>query len=189
MGITIHYRGRLRQATDIQTITAELTDICRSAGWKHQVLDFPDPEPGDQPFSGITFQPHPESESVWMLFNQKGELYHPWATDLKDGSLPWSWTKTQFAGAATHKAVCDLLHYLKDKWFEVLEVKDEAEYWESGDGELLQEKFDFLNDAIRFMDDAINALPENEVSLQKIKEIAEQFGMRRQPPDSGKKKG
>ncbi len=185
MGITISYRGRLRQAADIQPLTEELTDICRSAGWKFQVIDMPNPEPCDQPFSGITFQPHLKSESVWMLFNQKGELYHPWAADLEDGSLPWSWTKTQFAGPATHKAICDLLRFVEGKWFEVFEVKDEAEYWETGNEQLLQEKFDFLTDAIRFMEDSINSLPEDEVSLEKIKEIAEQFGLRRQPP--GKK--
>ncbi len=182
MGVTLHYRGRLRQPTDVQPLTAELEDICRTSGWKFKLLDFPDPEPGDEPFSGITFQPHPESESVWMLFNERGELSHPFAGRPDDGSLPWSFTKTQMAGAATHKAICDLFRYLEGKWFEVFELIDETNYWKTGDEQLLQEYFDYLNDAIRFMDDALNSLPEGEANMKKIKEIAEQFRQRRKPP-------
>ena len=182
MGITLHYRGRLRQPADVQSVTKEIKDICRSAGWGFQVLDFPEAEPGDDPFSGLTFQPHPESESVWMCLNKKGELYHPFTYQPDDGGLPWSWTKTQFAGAATHKAICDLFRYLEGKWFDVFEVKDEANYWETGDENLLREEFEYLEDAIRFMEDSLNALPEGEESLQKIEEIAEQYGQRRKPP-------
>lgn len=182
MGVTIHYRGRLRKAADIQPLVGELEDVCRSAGWKFNLLDFPDPESSDEPFSGITFQPHPKCETVWMCFNQKGELYHPFTYQPDDGSLPWSFTKTQFAGAATHMAICDLFRYLEEKYFDLLEVKDEARYWETGDVNFLQEQFSYLEDAINFLEDGLNALPEGEKSLQKIKEIAEQFRQRRKPP-------
>jgi hypothetical protein len=182
MGVTIHYRGRLRQAADVQPFTAELEDICRSSGWKFRLLDFPDPEPGDEPFSGITFQPHAECETVWMCFNQKGELYHPFTYRPDDGSLPWSFTKTQFAGAATHMAICELFHYLEGKWFEIFEVSDEADYWETGDEKMLRKKLDYLTDAIHFIAGTYESLPESGQAELKLIDIAEQFRQRRKPP-------
>lgn len=87
MGLTIHYRGKLRSAADVQPLANELTDICKSANWECNYFNFPFPETGDEPFSGVVFQPHPKSESVWMLFNEKGELSHPFGYTHKRKAL------------------------------------------------------------------------------------------------------
>jgi len=36
MGVTIHYRGRLRRKEEIQTQSNEVEDLCKSAQWKYQ---------------------------------------------------------------------------------------------------------------------------------------------------------
>ncbi len=39
MGLSIHYRGRLKTPDLISSITEELTDICLSLGWETSQLD------------------------------------------------------------------------------------------------------------------------------------------------------
>lgn len=47
------------------------------------------------------------------------------------------WTKTQFAGAQVHIAVCEVLRYVKERYAPELQVKDDTGYFETGDlGEL-----------------------------------------------------
>ena len=184
MGVTIHYRGKLRNPADIQPLTDELIDICKSAGWKYRQLNFPDPEPGDEPFSGLTIQPHPQSESIWMLFNERGELSHPFGYDMEDGSLPWSFTKTQFAGADTHIAICRLFRYLEKQWFETFEVRDETNYWVTGDERHLRATLDYLDDAITTVDEELKlALDNTGAPLdERLAGILKRFWDRRKPP-------
>ncbi len=185
MGVTIHYRGKLRSPADVQPITDELVDICQSAGWKYRELSFPDPEPGDEPFSGLTFQPHPNSESVWMLFNERGELSHPFASKVDDGGLPWSFTKTQFAGAETHKVICSLFRYLEKQWFETFEVNDDTNYWVTGDEQHLRATIGFLNDAINALAEGVaqpSDKPEGETLEDRLASILQRFWDRRKPP-------
>ncbi len=54
--------------------------------------------------------------------------------------------KTQFAGPEIHLWIVGLLKYLKEHYIPDLEVRDEGEYWETGDFEVLKEKMDFLNE-------------------------------------------
>ncbi len=184
MGVTIHYRGKLRNPTDVQPLTEELIDICQSAGWKYRELSFPDPEPGDEPFSGLTFQPHPKSESVWMLFNERGELSHPFASKVADGGLPWSFTKTQFAGADTHIAICSLFRYLEKEWFETFEVNDETKYWVTGDERHLRATLDYLDNAITAVSEELSASPEDPGAPldERLAGILKRFWDRRRPP-------
>ncbi len=39
MGLSIHYRGRLKTPELISLITDELVDICLSLGWETSLLD------------------------------------------------------------------------------------------------------------------------------------------------------
>ncbi|HFA47804.1 MAG TPA: hypothetical protein ENJ95_02155 [Bacteroidetes bacterium] len=185
MGVTIHYRGRLRRPEDIQAITDELEDICCSAGWKYSLLDFREPEKGDLPFRGIVLQPHPKSESIWMLFQDDGKMAHPFSypSDSDPDGLPWSFTKTQFAGADTHMAVCRLLQYLAKRWFSVFEVFDEAEYYQTGDDRELRRQLGVINEAINALEKGLSEGPpleEGESIEDRITKILEDL-QRKQP--------
>ena len=104
MGVTIHYRGKLKSPDMIADLTHEIEDICIANNWKHNV--FTDEKPhGDHDFSdldddfdddtdpknnpnlmpnsrkkpdlglrGITFQPHEECETLTFLFDTEGVL-------------------------------------------------------------------------------------------------------------------
>lgn len=43
------------------------------------------------------------------------------------------WTKTQFAGAPTHVAVCEVLRYVQQRYAPGLTVRDDTGYFETGD--------------------------------------------------------
>ncbi|NIR51856.1 hypothetical protein GWO43_25100 [candidate division KSB1 bacterium] len=64
----------------------------------------------------------------------------------------WASTKTQFAGPGAHICLCKLLNYLDNKYFASIEVRDEGEYWESGELEKLVENMNFINAVLDDLD-------------------------------------
>ena len=50
----------------------------------------------------------------------------------------YNWTKTQFAGADVHIAVCALLRYIKQRYAPDLQIDDDSGYFETGDWEKLE---------------------------------------------------
>ena len=89
MGVTIHYRGKLKSPSLIEPLMEEVADICQSKNWKYNLFngkkDFDEllmsPEQTDEwenadpdeqaikasidtdiDLRGISFHPHPESE-------------------------------------------------------------------------------------------------------------------------------
>jgi hypothetical protein len=103
MGVTIHYRGKLKSPDMMTGLMHEVEDICVANNWKHNL--FTDEKPhGDYDFSdnddddddddpennsnlmpnsrkrpdlglrGITFQPHEDCETLTLLFDTEGVL-------------------------------------------------------------------------------------------------------------------
>src|SRR5688572_11791035 len=50
-------------------------------------------------------------------------------------------TKTAYAGSDTHMAIIEMFRYLKSKYFDEFELKDESGYWETGDVVECQQHF------------------------------------------------
>jgi hypothetical protein len=123
--------------------------------------------PIDDTMRGIIVQPQPESESVFLTFNQHGELCfylpepepgHYWENKLL-------FTKTQFAPLGVHISICEMLHLIRDKYFPSLRVVDEGEYWETHDPAHLAQNLGKLNE---IMDQVANALqdPDNPITQE-----------------------
>ena len=101
MGVTIHYRGKLKSPDMITGLMHEVEDICIANNWKHNLLtderpygnpqfdddddDFFDDDDDhnlmpnsrkkpDLGLRGITFQPHEECETITFLFDTEGVL-------------------------------------------------------------------------------------------------------------------
>ncbi len=187
MGVTIHYRGRLRRKADIQTLTNEVEDLCKSAQWKYDLWDGMD---NAKPLHGISFQTHPESESIWMTFDKAGVLHNYFTIDGtidyrdKEG-YPWCFTKTQFAGVEAHIVVCKLLRFLGDKYFEDWKIHDEGRYYDTGDVVYLKKVMDFISDAINDLSESLENIPAKEGGSleQHILGIMERFAKRNVPPE------
>lgn len=106
---------------------------------------------------GIMFNPHPECEPVGLLFTKKGVLssifnaLFPEVQGKK--ALPWSFAKTQFAGAETHIKLVKLLDYLSKKYFKKFEMKDDGGYYPEMNEEKLEERMSIINRAIGTIED------------------------------------
>jgi hypothetical protein len=110
---------------------------------------------------GIIAQPHPESEGVWLTFNQRGELcfYHAQTQSGHYWKQHGGFTKTQFAPLDIHISVCELLALVRDKYFSSLRVVDEGEYWETRDPARLAHNLGALNALMDQLGDALSQQP------------------------------
>lgn len=189
MGITIYYRGQLRDPASLPQLIQELQLACQQLDWPCQVIDervigtaehrayHRDPEddtvhvtvetvPLDDRWRGVVVQP-PGCETLWLTFNRSGQLIVydvPWEEQETPGRYhAWEHlgVKTQFATPEVHIAVCSLLR-LVERYASRLEVIDEGGYWESGDGEELAERMERLNAALAMLasDEGLEMLEE-----------------------------
>jgi hypothetical protein len=157
MGITIHYSGKLDDPRVLPDLLTTARHFCFQRKWKYFDIDdriigkLEDGTPVDDVMRGVVIQPHPENESVWLTFNQSGELcfYHADSKPSRYWKQEGNFTKTQFAPIDVHMSICELLHLIRDKYFPGLEVNDEGEYWETGDPSVLADHLGSLN---RLMD-------------------------------------
>lgn len=154
MGLSVHYWGKIKDYSLIDTMTAEVEDICKTLNWEYQVFDTQKSklQPGTtaekytpHDVKGISFRPK-ESETAFLTFLPDGTLCCPvkliyYDTSTNDLMIEVIHTKTQFAGADTHIAILKLLHYLKGKYFESFELNDEGYYWEKWDEKVLLSQF------------------------------------------------
>jgi hypothetical protein len=195
MGLSIHYKGKLKNYTSTDELIAEAEDICKSMGWKHTIMQ-PDEERGlsinsqvkltPHDVKGITISPE-ECEPIILSFLPDGNLvnwvklihYNHLTNDL---AIEWVHTKTQFAGPDTHIAVVKFLHYISKKYFSDFEMNDEGYYWEKWDEQILLARFKKYNFLLDAMADALAnvklAPGESAVSLaDRIEQIIkDKFG-------------
>ena len=100
------------------------------------------------PVSGLALNPGNDCEPIKLEFDS--QLYVQ------------EWTKTQFAGAEMHQTICGFLHAI-EPYFETLKVNDEAEFWETGDVELLKK---YLADCDRFIEEHLQEHPTAKVKVK-----------------------
>ena len=185
MGVTIHYRGKLKSPDLITLLMDEVEEICISNTWKYQLVkdSSPTKEPAlpnpfelddfdsDLDFSpnriqndlrGITFQPHKESETVTFLFDREGVLRSIFSNMFKKkGKYTWCFVKTQFAGMDTHVRIINLMAYLKKKYFKKFDIHDDGGYYPEMDTAELQSRMDYLNNAIATVHDVFENININ----------------------------
>ena len=134
MGVTIHFEGRLRDGAAMADLLQFARRFASERGWTTKEINEAnvtlarvDENEKDcdytGPVSGLELFPGNDCEPIKLEFDST--LYVQ------------EWTKTQFAGAGVHVRVCDFLQAI-EQYFETFEVNDEAEYWETGDVELLK---------------------------------------------------
>ncbi|RMG86307.1 MAG: hypothetical protein D6714_04405, partial [Bacteroidetes bacterium] len=202
MGVTIHFRGRLNDKSQVHELMREVQDICDSMNWEYDLIDedwsiktnlqirhFRETGlelSGHAGLKGIFFKPHPNCSIIPLTFNRAGilvdflSLIAGYEDDEED--LPWVFTKTQYAGPETHAAVINFLRYIKKKYISDLEVEDEGEYWTTGDISIVTNRIRKLESAMDMIEAGISRmkvedlteLSEEELFL-KIQEIVQEF--------------
>ena len=145
MGITLSFRGQeARRDLRAQALTwarAWAKDQDWGAREVHLTprLGFLRDELLERPVvSGVEFLPHFASEPVPLVFAEpRGILVDSYVEDRGDLDIGLNGdvlVKTQFAGADTHREVCEFLRELRSRFLPGLEVDDEAGFFEGGEG-------------------------------------------------------
>ncbi len=135
MGLTLHFQGQLRSESAYADFLAAAHAFAAAHAWPvHPVADPhrellrtlqpEDPQAAEVeelytgPVRGLLLLPHPLCEPLAFEFD----------TDL----FMQDQCKTQFAGPEVHAAVCRLFR-ATEPLFDLLDVQDEAEFWEAGE--------------------------------------------------------
>jgi hypothetical protein len=104
----------------------------------------------DTRWRGLIIKPHPDSESLALMFDpQTGRLMM--LTSVESGhSLSYDLhIKTQFAPVETHIAVCEVLRRLQREFGAAhLHINDESRYFDTGDLEALLRMRKTIEDAL-----------------------------------------
>ncbi len=177
MGMSIHYRGTLNYLGEIDALVDELTDIAETLGWDYTTLDEDWSKPntatvafkkgkvnigGHLPLKGVSLQMHGSCGSTPLYFDAEGHVRCPIGmTMIHDGEVPseeaWVSVKTQERSCQTHVALVKLLRYLKKRYVCDLEVRDEGEYWDTGDRQKLEENMTLLNGKLQHLSATISS--------------------------------
>jgi len=175
MGITIHYKGKLNDPAEIDTVVDFVQQRAVAKGWSwthidddweaeidaqlvhtskgHQDLT------GNAGLKGFSLDIDPKCESVPLLFDSSGYLrsiasfYDPESVQNGDTIA----VKTQFATSEAHIQIVELLRELKQRFIADLEVMDEGGYWETKDSSELEKNMTGLKKNIDFLYDALQS--------------------------------
>jgi hypothetical protein len=193
MGLTIHYKGQLRDTSLIPDFVKELEDIANSLDWKSTRIDRLIPLDEESPIPeervqegirliGIHVTP-PDCETFCFDFAPSGRMMNIIMLRFSPETYPEAdfvylmHTKTQYAGMELHIAAIALMRYLEKKYFQSLEVSDEGNYWETNDVAILTQRFEEYTTLINAVKEALQKavlppnLEENDLIQQVMKII------------------
>lgn len=188
MGLSFHYKGKLKNPQSLKKMIEEVTDICQANKWEYAILDdtFPNNiftiEPNKESVYGIFFTP-PKCETVDLTFLSNGKLCAPYNLELNknleeledDIYLYFLSVKTQYCGSGIHKILISVFDYLNKKYFEDFEFTDEGQFWETRDEKMLEETFNRNSNLINSFGSALEHVPvlEGETIENYILRMAE----------------
>jgi hypothetical protein len=192
MGVSIHYRGKMADISIVDVLCDELALVADKMNWTCTRLDDDWSKPTDATIEvtekgsqitghlalkGIAFSIHPRCESLRFFFDACGNLCDPVSMVLiNEGALKpedvWIAVKTQFAGPETHVWIVGLLKYIQKHYLPGLEVRDEGEFWETGNHETLKEKMNLINDKINVISDELSNVTGSNLAKLSGDELA-----------------
>ncbi len=143
MAITIQYRGKLRNVNLINTLVAEVRDICKANQWLFdaQLRPFHTTFPL---LRGVSLRMDKDMSSLDLYFNKNGILFPslvPFLTEEQHNKMVFVSSTTQFLGFEAHIKAINLLTYLDKKYFQTFELRDSGGYYPTLNREALKEEF------------------------------------------------
>lgn len=172
MGLSFHYKGKLKKPQSLKKMIEEVTDICKANKWEYALLgeEFPNHiftiEPNRDSIYGIYFNP-PKCETVDLTFLSNGKLCASYNLELNkdlekledDKYLYYLSVKTQYCGPEIHKTLILIFDYLNKNYFEDFEFTDEGQFWETRDTKLLEETFNRYSNLIESFSSVLEHIP------------------------------
>jgi hypothetical protein len=175
MGLSIYYKGRIRDRALLPQLTEAVIDVCETMGWDLLRFDKPDA-------NGVAFTP-PGCELISLTFDLQNQI-----TDVRlvlaglEPIINGVIVKTQYAGVDAHRAVIRFFRWLAKEYFDEFEMFDESRYWETGDEEVLLETFARYDMLINSVATALENFPvENDEATPQMADrlarfLQDQFG-------------
>lgn len=174
MGLSIHYKGRLKNVTELQSLIDEVKDVAITNQWDYFIFEN---EFKNNSFSnaidlenlyGIMITA-PKSEPLSFSFLPNGRMCGVLNFNVIqmrksiDESLAYQLaTKTQYAGIEIHKQIIHLLDYIAKKYLIDFECIDEGQYWETRDENLLKTTFEKYTHFIESFSSSIEMITKNQ---------------------------
>jgi len=159
MGITISYRGSIADLDRIEDFEDRVIDLSLELGSNAQIWRSVCDDDPRRVVRGVILDLYPGQETTSLLISPEG-----WLINLSEiqaaetgelGEPPWCFVKTQFGPVEGHVAIVELLACLKNEFIPNLEVRDEGNYWESRDVDVLRQTFARLQAAIEGLADGL----------------------------------
>jgi hypothetical protein len=129
MGVTIHYAGQFTQPSRMSELLDFVKTFADSHQWGFQIL----PQKSNDSRRGFILLPHPDCEPIAIDFGARSRFS--------------SWVKTQFAGPQVHIEIIRFLRQLQPIMGR-LGVRDEGEFWTTGNEEILRRHMATINELI-----------------------------------------
>ncbi|MFQ5457226.1 MAG: Imm70 family immunity protein [Myxococcota bacterium] len=159
MGVTIHYRGTLRDPRKLDEFCAELRSLVEPWGWEARPYETASRKIRIMVYAtgrhegravagrllstytarGLVLLPHFACEPIPFLVETHSGLLMdleapPPGSTIETGSR----VKTQFAPIEVHVRTCKLLYEIRERFIPDLAVSDEGDYFRTGDREILE---------------------------------------------------
>ena len=174
MGLTIHYKGKLKRANDLKSLIDDIKDVAKVENWNYFVFEeqfennsFTEIIDRENLY-GIMITP-PESEPFCISFLSNGRISSiinfnvmQMSEKINEDLLYDVATKTQNSGYQNHKKLILLLDFINNKYLKDFECKDEGYYWETRDEDLLKRTFEKYLNLIDSFSSSIEMIPRNE---------------------------
>jgi len=197
MGITIYYKGKLKDLSNLDRLKDDLKDFAQIMDWKWDELDedFDGPDDahleieegraqikGHLPLKGLSLRLHSDCESFSVYFDKEGNLTDPVMYVFKkegrfDSENAYLSVKTQFAPPEIHIAIIQLLRFLKKRYIPNLEVIDEGGYWETSDKTELENRLQLINEGLDKLErlfSEISVEDEEPLTVEKLIKLIEE---------------
>lgn len=197
--MTIHYRGKLADPAQLETLEDLLIDLVLELGGQVEVWRSVAEHDSSRMVRGLLVNVEPGQETLSLLFSPEGFLTPlVCISEAELGTmepLPWCSIKTQYGTPVGHAAVVEILTLLRDHFLPDLEVHDETEYWEQRDPQRMIEAMNRNAMVIRTFAEALEnthltdeALESPEIVATRIERIARLVQAKLtnpEPPTSG----
>lgn len=173
MGLSIHYRGNIKEAKLLPNLIEEVKDVAETYNWKYHIYEtnfinnkldnrllFDD-------VYGISFTPT-NCETISFTFLSNGVMVCPnrlflFSDSQNEQEHIYSLSvKTQYAGVLLHQFIIHFLKYLNNKYFDNFNVADESYYWETDDEEKMKSQFRNYNTLIDNFALALEVFPKEK---------------------------
>jgi len=172
MGVTIFYKGILKQKIKREDVLDIIQDVSKSLEWNCE--NFKDDK---SDLLGVFLNLHPDCESLNFIFTNSGLLVNLFmfgfnsenkVVPIVDSVVELCYCKTQFSSPSTHISIIKFLEFLKKNYFKKMEIVDEGGYLPDHDTEELIYRMDMVDKGMDVLELALH-----ETDILKPGEITE----------------